>query len=129
MRQITIIRLHLLTNNSHYYNEFLHYYSYYEFHNFIWKKTLMANLKKNIFIACCKCFQYSNCFFFKCLIWGWSLKNRGLAQWSKGIRQWPINWCTFPIMKVTLLYIKISGWNVCTLNLMNQPIKIHPKVV
>ena len=32
------------------------------------------------------------------------LKDKGYNQGSKGIRQWPINWCTFPMMihKTTL---------------------------
>ena len=42
-----------------------------------------------------------------------------LQQGSKGIRQWSIIGCT------TSPQIKISGWNVWTLNFMNQPIKIQ----
>ena len=41
---------------------------------------------------------------------------------SKGIRQWPINWCTSQMIKH-----KISDWNFWTLNLMNQPITIKEK--
>ena len=50
-----------------------------------------------------------------------------LCQVSKGIRQWPINLCTLAMMKhkITPSVIKISCWNIWTLNLMNQPIKIH----
>ena len=43
-----------------------------------------------------------------------------LYQGSKGIRQWQINWCKSPMM-----IRKITGWNVWTLNIMNQPIKIR----
>ena len=40
------------------------------------------------------------------------------------IRQWPINWCTSPIMTHKFIF---SGWNVWTVNLMNQPINILKK--
>ena len=51
------------------------------------------------------------------------------SKGSSGIRQWPINKDKFPMM---VHKITSSGWNVWTLNLMNQPnqnSKIVPKVV
>ena len=49
-----------------------------------------------------------------------NFKYREGKQGSKGIRQFPINLCT----------IRINGWMVWKLNLMNGPIKIteHLKV-
>ena len=41
-------------------------------------------------------------------------------QGSKGIRQWPINVYTSP---------KSSGWNVWTLNLKSEPIKVKENVI
>ena len=46
------------------------------------------------------------------------------SQGSKGIRQWPINLSTSPMI---IHKITISGWNVWTINLMNQPINIEFK--
>ena len=50
-------------------------------------------------------------------------------QGSKGIRQWPINWC---ISRVMMHKIPFSvDYNYWTINLMRQPIKIQksPKLL
>ena len=46
------------------------------------------------------------------------------SQGSKGIRLWLTNWCTSPMLihKITPY---VGAWNVWTLNLINQPFKIH----
>ena len=54
----------------------------------------------------------------------------GLTRGSKGIRRWPINWCTSPMVIHEITPSEdYNKWMECqTLTLMNQPIKI-PKVV
>ena len=59
----------------------------------------------------------------------------GLLAGIKRDKQWPINWCTSPKMihKITPYVDWISGWNVRTLNLLNNQSKLTktkvPKVV
>ena len=55
--------------------------------------------------------------------------NQGFFQGSKRIRQWPIDWCTSPMMihKIASSVDYNYGWNVWILNIMNQLIKIQEK--
>ena len=61
-----------------------------------------------------------------CCSWSWSDSDCLPSQGSKGIRQCPINrWnpqCWY--IKIYLLKITITGWNIWAFNLMNQRIKI-----